>query len=278
MDEKRALKKFYDQVGELYPEEEEVYRTLRGRLRKKFVLAWLEKQSGALLEIGTNRGMYLQHYHGPRFGVDLSLGVLRRAHRQKPVFFVVADAERLFCFKAGSFDRVLCSEMIEHVFHPQRVFASMAHVLKPGGEALLTTPNYRGERPTWVELGAMIGYGVKGDWREKYFHTAYRPEELVVLAAEAGFQVVDAGTLEKEVKYAAKIPAALLLLGRRLNRLLKSKRFGQWNEDFFQRFSLFIYYIAHYSLLEKLLLLFVREGVRSYIIVRTPPEANGASS
>ncbi len=32
---KTALKHFYDQVGEKYPEEEQVYRTLRGQLRER---------------------------------------------------------------------------------------------------------------------------------------------------------------------------------------------------------------------------------------------------
>lgn len=270
MDDKKALKKFYDQVGEHYPEEESVYHTLRGILRKKFVLTWLAEQSGSLLEIGTNRGMYLQHYDGARFGVDLSQSVLRRAHRQKPVQYIVADAEQLHCFRPGSFDCVLCSEMIEHVFHPERVFASIAHVLQRGGRALVTTPNYRGERPTWVDMGVMIGYGVRGDWNEKYFHTAYRPEELETMARAAGLEALQCGTLEKEVKYAAKIPAAVLLFGRRINRLFKSEKFGQWNEDFFQKLSLLFYYIAHYTALEKLLLLFVKEGVRSYIILEKP--------
>ena len=267
MNDKKALKEFYDRVGDCYPEEEEVYRTLRGKLRKKFVLAWLAKQSGALLEIGTNRGMYLQHYAGTRFGIDLSQSVLRHADRQKPVVYAVADAERLQCFKEGSFDRILCSEMIEHVFQPELVFASMAHVLKSGGLALLTTPNYRGERPTWVELGAMVGYGVEGAWKEKYFHTAYRPEELEEMAIGAGLKIIKSGTLEKEIKYAAKVPAAILLIGRRLNRLIKSQKFAQWNEDFFQKLSLFLYYVAHYILIENFLLMFVKEGVRSFIIV-----------
>lgn len=266
-DDKRALKKFYDQVGEHYPEEEQVYRTLRGKLRKKFILAWLANQTGALLEVGTNRGMYLQHYKGDRFGVDLSQTVLRHAHRQKPVLYVVADAEQLHCFKPESFECVLCSEMIEHVFHPTLVFESIAHVLKSGGRALVTTPNYRGERPTWVDLGAMVGYGVEGAWEEKYYHTAYRPEELEALAKGIGLKVIKSGTFEKEVKYAAKIPAAILLLGRRLNRLLRSQKFAQWNEDFFQKLSLFLYYVAYYTLLEKVLMLFVKEGVRTFIIV-----------
>ena len=269
MNHNRALKSFYDLVGERYPEEEQVYRTLRGMLRKQFVLKWLKQQSGSLLDIGTNRGMYLQYYDaGPRFGVDLSSSVLKKAQQQKPAHYVVADAERLFCFKPESFDRVLCSEMIEHCFHPQAVFASIAHVLKPGGMALITTPNYRGERPTWVDLGTMVGYGIQGAWDEKYFHTAYRPEELAEFAHAANLKVIQTGTFEKQVKYAAKVPAALLLSCRHLNRCFKSNSFAQWNEDFFQTFSLLIYKFTRFTLLEKLLLLFVKEGVRSFIIMQ----------
>ncbi|MBN1465779.1 methyltransferase domain-containing protein [candidate division KSB1 bacterium] len=267
MKDKRALKEFYDRVGAAYPEEEQVYRTLRGRLRKRFVIEWLRAQTGALLEIGTNRGMYLHYYEGVRVGVDLSQSALQRARRGASVFYAVADAERL-CFKSGAFDRVLCSELLEHCFHPAAVFDSIYQVLKSGGCALLTTPNYRGERPTWVALGAMADYGVTGDQGARYFHTAYRPQELAEYAERAGLQVVRAGTLEKEVKYAAKIPAAILKTGRWLNKRLKSARFARWNQDLFQHLSLLCYNVAHYTLLERVALLFVKEGVRSYIIMR----------
>lgn len=263
------LKAFYDSVGEHYDEEETVYLTLRGRLRREFVMNWLKAQQGRLLEIGANRGMYLNAYDGgSRVGVDLSVTVLKKARRDKPVAYIVADAERLFCFKPAGFERVLCSEVIEHCFHPQAVFDSIAHVLKPQGRALLTTPNYRGERPTWVSLGSMRQVGVAGAWGDDYYHTAFRPEELAELAQNSGLAVVDLGTLEKEVKYAAKLPALLLLMGRQVNRLLRSPRFEQWNEDFFQTFSLFIHKVIGALGLRPLFLRFVKEGVRSYIIVQ----------
>lgn len=267
--DKEALKSFYDKVGENYPEEETVYNTVRGKLRKKFVLNWLKNQNGALLEIGTNRGMYLQHYDGgPRFGIDLSQTVLKNAHREKPVQYAVADAERLECFKPNSFDRVLCSEVIEHCFFPDEIFRSIAFVLKTGGQALITTPNFKGERPTWVELGSMIGYGVQGAWQEKYFHTAYHPEELVVFAKNAGLLIEEFGTLEKEIKYIGKIPAVILHIGRVINRVFKSPKFGQWNEDFFHRFCLKFYDITQNTWLECFFLKRIKNGARTFIIVR----------
>ena len=265
----QAMKRFYDRVGENYPEEESVYHTLRGMLRRRFVLNWLNSRQGSLLEIGTNRGMYLQHYDGGlRVGADLSLTALKQAARAKPVHYLVADAERLYCFKPSSLDNMLCSEVIEHCLHPQEIMNGIAHALAPGGEALITTPNYRGERPQWLSIGVMRDYGVCSEWEnEQYFHTAYRPEELEDMAHKAGLAVIDSGTFEKDVKYAAKIPAALLLPGRRMNRLLRSNRFAAANEAFFQDFQVFIYKCCTVCGLNRVLLKFVKEGVRTFIRV-----------
>ncbi len=267
--EKKQLKIFYDQVGEHYPEEEAVYQTLRGLLRKAFVLDWLKNQSGALLEIGANRGMYLQHYDGGRrVGIDLSQPVLKQAYRQKPVDYAVADAERLDCFKPNSFDHVLCSEVIEHCFFPEDIFRSIQHVLKPGGTALITTPNFKGERPTWVELGSMIGYGITTDWQEKYFHTAFHPHELVEFARHVKLDVVESGTLEKEIKYIGKIPAVILHVGRAANKILNSAQFGQWNERLFHQLTLFIYKRTRGTALERFIISRIKTGARTFIIVR----------
>lgn len=268
-----ALKKFYEQVGEKYPEEQEVYHTLRGKLRKIFVLFHLARFHGSLLDIGCNRGMYLNEYHGgPLFGVDLSRSALQHAVTDSSIRVVVADAERLQCLKAGSFHHVLCSEVLEHCLHPQAVFQSITHVLRPNGTALVTTPNYRHSRPMWIGLGVLRDYGIESECAEGYFHTAFRPEELAALAQNAGLTVVDSGTLEKEVKYAAKIPAAILLLGRLLNKPLRWKKLEQANEAFFHKLTLWIHYFCHFTQLEKLLLLFVREGVRSFILVQKKEE------
>ncbi|MDZ7724408.1 MAG: methyltransferase domain-containing protein [candidate division KSB1 bacterium] len=202
-------------------------------------------------------------------GADLSLTALKQAARAKPVHYLVADAERLYCFKKASLDHVLCSEVIEHCLHPQDIMNGMAHILAPGGEALITTPNARGKRPQWLSIGVMRDYGVRSEWENgQYFHTAYRPEELETMASKAGLTVLESGTFEKDVKYAAKIPAALLLLGRRINRLFHSPQFAAVNEAFFQNFQVFIYQCCTVCGLDKVLLKFVKEGVRTFIRVQ----------
>jgi len=266
---KQTLKKFYEEVGLKYPEEDVVFRTLRGILRKKFVLSYLNRFKGSLLDIGCNRGMYLDEYNGGVcFGVDLSLNVLEKVHQNNPKHLIVADAERLQCFKSESFDNILCSEVLEHCLNPDAVFQSIAHVLRTNGYALLTTPNYNRQRPKWIGLGSLPQFGIDCDCEDGYFHTAYRPEELAEMAKNAGLKIVEVGTLEKDVKYAAKIPAAIFLTGNAVNKLLHSKRFENANKAFFNKLTLFIYNIARITGLNKILLKLFPEGVRSYVLMQ----------
>jgi len=66
------------------------------------------------------------------------------------------------------------------------------------------------------------------------------------------------------------VPAALLIAGRLFNRLLRSERLGRANEAFFHRFTLAIYRVMRKTRLEKLVLPFIREGVRSRILLQKP--------
>lgn len=273
---KTALKQFYDQVGEKYPEEEQVYRTLRGQLRRSFILAQLENVQGSFLDLGCNQGMYLQHYRkGPGFGVDLSLPVLKKAQKRAfdspQPFFVAGDAEKLHFFRPDSFQFVLCSEVLEHCLNPTAIFSGIAYVLRSGGTVLLTTPNYTRKRPQWIGLGTLKNYQVETELGDSYFHTAYRPEELQHFAEAAGLKALKVGTLEKEVRYAAKIPAVVLLLNRWLNRFfLHSDRFERWNEAWFEKFSLVIYSFARNTGIHTMLMKQISEGVRSFLIAQKP--------
>ena len=268
------VKPFYEEVGAKYPEEQIVYRELRGILRRKFILEHLGKAKGFLLDVGCNAGLYLRHYRGgPAVGVDISYNVLRRAKWKiaqsattQNRYFIVGDAENLSFLKPGCFDFVLCSEVLEHVFHPEMVVAGIFQVLRLGGKALITTPNYRKQRPTWIDLGELRNYGITGG---QYLHTAYRPEELEKMAKQVGLTPVESGTLEWEVKYATRLPVVILLLLRQLNKwTFSSSRFDHWNQCFFNWGSKTIYHICHFLQLEKLWQKFIKEGVRSYIIVR----------
>lgn len=53
---------------------------------------------------------------------------------------VLSDADAL-PFRAESFDLVVCSWVIEHAAHPDRLFTEVSRVLKPAGHFVFLTPN-----------------------------------------------------------------------------------------------------------------------------------------
>lgn len=265
------FREFYNTVGENYPEEEVVYRSLNGRLRKAFVLRTTAAWNGFFLDIGCNLGLYLKSYYGGRkVGVDLSFPILKRLRDQeKCLNLVTADAQSLECFRDGSFDCILCSEVLEHVPSPERAVKSIERLLKPGGVVLITTPNYRNRRPEWVDLGILRTYGIRGTRGDRYFHTAFRPEELEKLGKGAGLAVVESGTLEKEIRYANKIPALLFIALRKVNQVMfNSSRFERINLRLYEDLTLFVYRLAKTTGLDGCLQKWISEGVRSYVLLK----------
>jgi SAM-dependent methyltransferase len=93
-------------------------------------------------------------------GVDLDAEALDGQERRT----VVADMRKL-PFGDGEFASVLSVQSIEHVPDPEKVFAEVVRVLKPGGTAMFVTPN----RLTFARADEII---------DPYHYREYSPDEL----------------------------------------------------------------------------------------------------
>lgn len=76
--------------------------------------------------------------------------------------------------EVGSFDVVLCTEVLEHVPHPERVIAEFARVLKPGGRLLLSAP---------------LGSGLHQD--PYHYYGGFTPYWYQKFLTEAGFESIE---------------------------------------------------------------------------------------
>ncbi|MGH7553290.1 MAG: class I SAM-dependent methyltransferase [Longimicrobiales bacterium] len=95
-----------------------------------------------LLEVGCGGGHVLEQFPGlDRTGVDLSAGMLKRARRRvgPSVRLIQSQAERL-PFQSGSFDVVVCTEVLEHILNPPEVIRELMRVAKPGGRVIVSIP------------------------------------------------------------------------------------------------------------------------------------------
>jgi ubiquinone/menaquinone biosynthesis C-methylase UbiE len=96
-----------------------------------------------VLDLGCGAGNILAELDAKRrVGVDPSEFLLDKARQRlgERAELVRAPGEAL-PFADGTFDRVLCSEVLEHVPDPWGVVAEMRRVLKGSGIAVVTVPN-----------------------------------------------------------------------------------------------------------------------------------------
>lgn len=151
-------------------------------------------------------------------GVDISEGMVAgaknelEAHGIIGVDLQVGDATCLD-FADASFDKILCSEVIEHIPDAPKALCEMYRILKPSGRLVLSTPNskswYGFERYVlWQKILRRNWTHPCDEWRS----TA----ELESLVKQSGFRV---GRL-KSVCYIPGFLVTYFLLPNVLQRLL----------------------------------------------------------
>lgn len=99
------------------------------------------------LDVGCGEGYYtmaLAKQAGMTVGIDLSSSVLRVFHSlegfsAERIKLVNSDVERL-PFNDASFDKALCSHVLEHVLDDRAVVSEIRRVLRDGGRAILAIP------------------------------------------------------------------------------------------------------------------------------------------
>jgi 2-polyprenyl-3-methyl-5-hydroxy-6-metoxy-1,4-benzoquinol methylase len=151
---------------------------------------------GKILDIGSADGVFtnkiLEKTHANSIvGMDVLKSSVDWANhhwqRNKKMKFIVGDAHHL-PFKPKTFDAVFALEVMEHVYHPQKVLAEIKRVLKKGGYAVLLVPTdtliFRlGWDYVWTRTRGKI-------WDDTHIQT-FRNDLLVKMVQDAGFKVED---------------------------------------------------------------------------------------
>lgn len=117
--------------------------------RARYIVEHLDPKNGdRILDIGCGNGYYLSLLNrlGIKLelvGIDIDVRALKDANKfigDKKVKLILADAGKI-PFKKDSFDKVIMSEVVEHVKDDSAVLKEAARVLKKGGILTLTTCN-----------------------------------------------------------------------------------------------------------------------------------------
>lgn len=102
--------------------------------------------SDRLLEVGCGGGHVLRLFPEAQLtGVDVSGEMLKRARANLAglqVQLLKGDLQELG-LPARSFDKIVCTEVLEHASKPEAILSEIQRLLRPGGRAVITFPNDR---------------------------------------------------------------------------------------------------------------------------------------
>ena len=113
------------------------------RLRRRAIQKQIQSvRGGLILEIGSGISPMTEVSDGIVYS-DLSFAAMQKLKRAyQGSVCVVADAGRL-PFRAGSFNQIICSEVLEHLPEDRPALSEITSVLKQGGFLILTFPHRR---------------------------------------------------------------------------------------------------------------------------------------
>ena len=122
-----------------------IVRWVEGCRVKKLLKMLGAETHHTVLEVGVGAGNILEQIASKsRTGIDLSEFLLKKARARlgPDAVLIQGDAESLTDhLKPQSFDRVYCSEVLEHVQHPEIVMQQMATVVRQDGIVVVSVPN-----------------------------------------------------------------------------------------------------------------------------------------
>lgn len=109
-------------------------------------------------------------------GASLGVGIrTARAQGARNIRLVRADVEAGLPFRSGSFDKVLCLDLLEHVHKRDFLLGEIHRVLRPGSALLLAVPNRATSWKRWLERAGLFAYS---DPDHKIEYTLPELEEL----------------------------------------------------------------------------------------------------
>lgn len=118
--------------------------------RSRFIFEEIEKQRPkVILDIGCGRGFYLKSlgfYKFPKkiVGIDINDKYLLKAKKicQDKRIIIKKGSIYSLPYRDNYFDFIICSEVLEHLKDDKKGFKELFRVLKRGGTAAITVPNY----------------------------------------------------------------------------------------------------------------------------------------
>lgn len=160
------------------------------------IVAALPRPLGRVLDVGCGAGGTSVGLRAA--GADALVGIELDAHAAELAEAVLdrvvnAPVERALDEDLGSFDTILCLDLLEHLSDPLTVLRRLRAITNPGGFLFVSVPNAR--HYSLVRDLVMRGTFGYGDWghRDRTHLRWFTPRDARALVADAGWDVVGTG-------------------------------------------------------------------------------------
>ena len=176
----------------LYDQKVKLYKPSKVRESKILELMRSNTKGKKVLDIGCADGSFgskLAKKGALVYGVDISPVAVKIAIRKLKDAYVADLNNQKLPFAAKTFDFVIASEIIEHLFNPANLLMEIKRVLKDKGILILTTPNflYWGNRIKFIF--GNFKYQTSGIFDEGHVHF-YTYRSLRSEIKEAGLNIL----------------------------------------------------------------------------------------
>ncbi len=186
--------RFWDPQGDFRP------LHLLNPVRTRFVAERVSLAGARVLDVGCGGGLLceaLARAGAKVTGIDLAPGMIEvaRLHATEQsldIDYQVVAAETL---PGASFDVVTSMEMLEHVPDPQQMTATLARLVRPGGQVFLSTINRNPKSFLLAIVGAEYLLRLIPPGTHEY-ERLIRPSELAQWARAAGLRLEEIAGIE----------------------------------------------------------------------------------
>ncbi len=186
------------------------------------------KKNDLVLDLGCNSGQIsvkIAKRVKQVIGLEINEILVKRAQevaKQKKIKnaeFLHEDANKKLPFKNNCFDKILCSDVLEHLYKRDFALSEMKRVLKPGGILFLVTDN---PDTSWKRLQKSHGVFYYADPEHKY---EYPKKEIIQKLKKQNFNIIYIDT----ITYDTPLKSLIDLVGGISLGLYKM--LGKWRQN-----------------------------------------------
>lgn len=192
---------------------------LATRLRRRQVLKFLSpSKTDTFLDIGCGIGYFynlLREKVSCAIGLDVDIDSLKTAQSSNKGKFLCADTRKI-PLKANMFNRILASEIFEHLPEEDDALEELKRVCAPDAELIVTTPCTEG----FLSFTPLRLLGHKKRGTQYHYRYGYTKKELQALLLRHGF-------LTEETSYCTGIISELVIQLLKLAYFLRKKDFSR---------------------------------------------------